>query len=591
MQLFNAVKQHSICSGLLGLLFSLAIFSQTPAPAGKIVVLQSKATNKYVATWNEGVATDIHASALNADDTRAAVAIVDAGNGFVALRSIEENKYWTVQGTDAGIKVFCSSPDITENALFTWIENGDNTISLQSKASSRFLSVVEEDTIIIPDYSKVPSGSNLIITEEMLKPYIVKFAIVRSSASDIGNQEKFVISSAGLKKQLSSKIVNSKVLSFFYSQYGKKTVTGIHNKEPNSNPLQYTNSIYSKAGVYPALWSADFQFQAVDQTNRPTMISAGIAQWNKGAVVNLMYHMCSPLTTESCTWSGGVGGSKPSAAQFTELITNGTALNTTLKTRLKNIAPYFQQLAAQGIEVLFRPWHEMNQGFFWWGGFTGTNGTARLFQITHDYLQDSLKLTNIIWVWNIQDLNFTWATYSPGASYYDIMSCDVYSMGFTTTVYNNVLDLAGTKPMGVGECYTIPTVAQLTAQPKWGYFCGWAEGTTGDIKGVYTAANTLSLDEMPGWGGTAVQVRKADGSLFFNVSVRAGKVRFEMPENGHAAITLHNARGQLVASVVNGEFGAGPQNVGLSDLKLSQGIYVARIAAANRETSQKVHIY
>ena len=34
----------------------------------------------------------------------------------------------------------------------------------------------------------------------------------------------------------------------------------------------------------------------------------------------------------------------------------------------------------------------------------GTRGTARLYQITHDYLVGTKGLTNLIWVWDVQDL-------------------------------------------------------------------------------------------------------------------------------------------------------------------------------------------
>ena len=47
----------------------------------------------------------------------------------------------------------------------------------------------------------------------------------------------------------------------------------------------------------------------------------------------------------------------------------------------------------------------------------GANGTRRLYQIFHDYLTVEKKLTNLIWVWNIQDfdtLEYDVDAYNPG---------------------------------------------------------------------------------------------------------------------------------------------------------------------------------
>jgi mannan endo-1,4-beta-mannosidase len=39
----------------------------------------------------------------------------------------------------------------------------------------------------------------------------------------------------------------------------------------------------------------------------------------------------------------------------------------------------------------------------------GPEGTVKLYQMLHDYMVKEKKLTNLIWVWDIQDLK-TWPT-------------------------------------------------------------------------------------------------------------------------------------------------------------------------------------
>ena len=49
-----------------------------------------------------------------------------------------------------------------------------------------------------------------------------------------------------------------------------------------------------------------------------------------------------------------------------DLITEGTALYDRWVAMMDDISQYLQYLKDQGVEVLFRPLHEMNQG---WYGF------------------------------------------------------------------------------------------------------------------------------------------------------------------------------------------------------------------------------
>src|SRR6185295_8129184 len=74
---------------------------------------------------------------------------------------------------------------------------------------------------------------------------------------------------------------NSRVLSYLTSISGSKIVAGQHNREPNSNPAQWTNAIYGTTGVYPGLWSGDFLFEQDNINNRWTMIDEAKRQWNQ----------------------------------------------------------------------------------------------------------------------------------------------------------------------------------------------------------------------------------------------------------------------------------------------------------------------
>lgn len=300
-----------------------------------------------------------------------------------------------------------------------------------------------------------------------------------------------------------------KSLNFLYQISGSKTIGGIHNREPNAAPARWTDSIQALTGEYPGMWSGDFLFQQDNIDNRRIMVNEALKQWQQGAMVNIMWHACNPANGRPCNFDDGKGVlSHLSDDQWKELLTDGSELNKEWKTRIDEVCVYLKDLQGKGVEVFWRPLHEMNQGKFWWGGRPGPDGTAKLYRMMHDYMTKTKGLTNLIWVWDLQDFGSLASdvkTYDPGDDYWDVIALDVYDGGgYTSENYKILSDAAGEKPMGIGECQKLPSPAILAAQPKWTFFMGWSELTfssnsDAEIKGLYLSPRVLSLDEMPGW--------------------------------------------------------------------------------------------
>lgn len=295
-----------------------------------------------------------------------------------------------------------------------------------------------------------------------------------------------------------------RVLRFLHQISGTKTVAGAHNREPSAAPTKWTDALFATTSRYPGLWSGDFLFQSDNIRDRGFMIDEAKRQWQKGALVNLMWHACPPNQDEPCGWDGGILSHLNDDA-WTELVTDGSALNQTWKSRLDRLVPYLNDLQTNEVAVLFRPLHEMNQGAFWWGGRPGANGTRRLYRITHDYLTKAKGLHNLVWVWDVQDLSWDFSDYDPGPDYWDVVALDVYDgSGYTKKKYDAISAVAGTRPMAIGECQRLPTASELKAQPRWTFFMSWAElvydyNSDEEIQSLYAVSNVLTRDEMPGW--------------------------------------------------------------------------------------------
>lgn len=296
------------------------------------------------------------------------------------------------------------------------------------------------------------------------------------------------------------------LLGYLRQISGRWTITGQHNKEPNSSPSQYTAKVHDITGLYPGLWGGDFLFGADDVAHRQTMIDQAETEWRNGSMVALTWHVCPPTRGSSCGWDPGTGVTDDlSDSQWSELITDGSALNRAWKARLDEVVPYLQQLKDAGIPVLWRPVHEMNDGWSWWGGRPGADGSRKLYQITHDYLKDTKNLTNLLWVWNVKDLDASRIPeYYPGDSYVDIVSVDMWNSYFpSSTYYDTLRSLAGSKPMALAEVGRLPEPGQLDSQPLWSYFMCWSEqltdpsyNTPDSIKSTYYDDRSLNQGEL-----------------------------------------------------------------------------------------------
>ena len=88
-----------------------------------------------------------------------------------------------------------------------------------------------------------------------------------------------------------------------------------------------------------------------------------------------------------------------------------------------------QELSEAGVTVIFRPLHEANGLWFWWGHDYKTQKSASidLYRDMHAYLTQTRKLHNILWgyspgkPWNAPRMR-----YYPGDDVIDIMGPTIY---------------------------------------------------------------------------------------------------------------------------------------------------------------------
>ena len=267
------------------------------------------------------------------------------------------------------------------------------------------------------------------------------------------------------------------LLDYLYGIRGTGTLAGQHNKPfAGSDWLDAARHVTRK---YPALFGQDFGFSpshTEDGINyRQQTVKQVIKRHGQGYIVTLTWHAVRPTDDEPVGFTSSVQG-KLTDEQWQELMTPGTPLRLRWEAQVDVIAAYLKQLQDAGIPILWRPYHEMNANWFWWGKRAGDNGFKHLWRMLYERLVTYHKLNNLIWVYSCNELMSgvdPFDDYFPGTDVVDVLAVDVYNTGFSPEQYQEISRLAAGKPIALGEVGAAPSVEILNSQPNWAWFMLW----------------------------------------------------------------------------------------------------------------------
>jgi len=292
------------------------------------------------------------------------------------------------------------------------------------------------------------------------------------------------------------------LLKFIQGISGRHTLTGQHNY-PNTKDASSREAVLT-SGKEPAIFGQDFGFSAdgdIDAVSaRPANMVEVVRQFGRGAIITLCWHAVRPVDDEPATFSGSVQA-RLTDRQWSDLVTPGTAIHERWCAQVDVIAKYLKELQAARVPVLWRPYHEMNGDWFWWGGRPGEHGSVALFRMLFDRLVRHHGINNLVWIWNVDrpiEHRGTFASYFPGADCFDIASLDIYDGDFSPAYYAGLLKLAAGKPIALTEVGLPPTIAILESQPKWTWWMEWAEILPKQGTQEWSALRTL-VDDPRSW--------------------------------------------------------------------------------------------
>ncbi len=290
----------------------------------------------------------------------------------------------------------------------------------------------------------------------------------------------FIVSvcfTAGLFAQNSHPLSNPKatreavaLYRYINDMFGKKTLSGQMFSGWGFDEIKYINGI---TGKYPAIKGLDF----IHARENDSVVKAAIEWWKAGGIPTIMWHMGAPGIGE------GYENSKKEI-DIDKCFEKGTVEYDSFWTELKAKADLLERLQAAKVPVLWRPFHELNGNWFWWGK-QGPEKFKRLWTTLYNYYVHDRKLNNLVWV-----LCYTGkpdSSWYPGDQYVDIAGADTYNVGDNPKpeMYKAVKDIVGTRiPITYHECGVPPNPDScLQKGVVWSW---WMEWHTNFIKGVDT---------------------------------------------------------------------------------------------------------
>ncbi|WP_259317078.1 glycosyl hydrolase [Heyndrickxia coagulans] len=304
-------------------------------------------------------------------------------------------------------------------------------------------------------------------------------------------------------KSITNKLVNQNatteaksLMNFIVKNYGKKIISGQQN-------IAYVNWIQKITGKMPAIVGFDFIDYSPSRADHG-LVSNQVEQainWSReGGIVQFQWHWNAP--SHLINWKEG-------------FYTKGTSFNIKYALQHKDsedyklllkdidtIAEQLKKLQAANVPVLFRPLHEAEGGWFWWGA-QGPEPAKELYILLFNRLTYYHKINNLIWIWNSSS-----ESWYPGNKYVDIVSYDSYPNEGNYDAFKNSYErlvklVNNRKVVTISENGPIPDPDKLIKdQAKWSWFLTWdslikSNNSVDHLNQVYNSSYVVTLDELP----------------------------------------------------------------------------------------------
>ncbi len=270
-----------------------------------------------------------------------------------------------------------------------------------------------------------------------------------------------------------------KLLNYLSETAGNKIITGQHTQ---TNPMEEIEYIREMTGKEPLLrgfemlaYSPNINYEDATEEcltevyeNHNTMDTA--LKWAKdtGGIVTLTFHWFSPVGGRDKSFYA-----KNTDFDAEKIFINDTPERTAFYHDMDIIAEELKKFQDASIPVLWRPFHEADGDWFWWGS-KGPVTASKLYVLMYDYYTNVHHLNNLLWVWNCPVKEVY-----PGDEYVDIVSMDIYLKEYKKTDYKEqyeklIRTTSVNKVAALAEVGYMPDIEILSrSRVPWAYYMTW----------------------------------------------------------------------------------------------------------------------
>lgn len=271
-------------------------------------------------------------------------------------------------------------------------------------------------------------------------------------------------------------------MNFLEETAGRKIITGQHTQ---TNPMEEIDYIREVTGAEPLLrgvellsYSPNINYEDSDEDcltevyeNRGTVETALDWAKNTNGIVTLTFHWFSPIGGRDKSFY-----SKNTDFDAEKILMENTPERDAFYRDMDVIAEQLRKFQEADVPVLWRPFHEAEGDWFWWGA-KGPGVASKLYCMMFEYYTNVLHLDNLLWVWNCPIKEAY-----PGDAYVDVISVDIYLEKYEKTDYykeykNLVNQTSSNKVAALAEIGYLPDIALLEqSHVPWAYYMTWSKG-------------------------------------------------------------------------------------------------------------------
>lgn len=200
-------------------------------------------------------------------------------------------------------------------------------------------------------------------------------------------------------------------------------------------------------GRAPALVGLDYYDFDDDHHDYAASHPPLLEHWRAGGLITISWSAINP-------WTGGDAWDLRQA-NLGELLDPSSSAHQAWMIQLDAVADALDELRDAGVIVLWRPLHEMNGNWFWWGSGTHSGDPApyrALWRHMFQYFSEHRSLDNLLWVYSAAGAEPSLPAadaYYPGADVVDIVAQSVYDGTLQPFDYDRLIALG--KPVALGE--------------------------------------------------------------------------------------------------------------------------------------------